>query len=344
MSYSFLKEGGRPFIIAEAGINHNGDLKLALDMVKKAAIAGADAIKFQNFDTKDFIFDRSVSYTYQNKNRQITERLWDICKRCEMQKGWVRKLKRASDKIGIEFICTPTSKAGVKELVSSGVGILKNGSDYLYHTPLLEYMGSTGLLILISTGMAYENEIQDAIDAVKRGGKSPIVIMHCTSSYPTDIENTNLNRITSIKKRFNLPVGFSDHTEGFLAAIEAVALGATVFEKHFTLDPDMPGPDHRFSLNPSGFKMYVQEIRKAKKRLGKGAIKPAASEKQNRNNYMLSLIAKRCIKKGKVLKLGDFVIAKPGTGLPPKEINNVIGKRLVRNIQKGTPLKWEYLG
>ena len=280
MSYSFLKEGGRPYIIAEAGINHNGDLKLALDMVKEAAVAGADAIKFQNFDTEDFIFDKSVSYTYQNKNRQITERLWDICKRCEMQKGWVRKLKRASDKIGIEFICTPTSKAGVKELVSSGVGILKNGSDYLYHTPLLEYMGSTGLPVLISTGMAYENEIQDAIDAVKKGGKSPIVIMHCTSSYPTDIENTNLNRIISIKKRFNLPVGFSDHSLGYHIPIFSVAKGACCLEKHFTINKKLEGPDHFYALDPCELKKMVMFIRDAEKCLGEKVKKMHELEKQ----------------------------------------------------------------
>ena len=280
---------------------------------------------------------------YKNNGKEITERLWDMCKRCEMKEGWIKKLKKASDDIGIELISTPTSNAGVKELVDVGLGLLKNGSDYLYHTPLLEYMGSTGLPVLISTGMAYENEIQDAVDAVKRGGKSPIVIMHCTSSYPTDDSNTNLNRMVSLKSKFKLPVGFSDHTEGFLAAIEAIALGATVFEKHFTLDRDMAGPDHRFSVNPSELKMYVMEIQKAKKRLGKGLIEPAVSERENRDSYMLSLIVVRDIKKGEVIESDDFVIAKPGTGLPPKEINNVIGKELIVDITKGTPIKWEHL-
>ena len=331
------------FIIAEVGINHNGDFGLALESVEAAAKAGADAVKFQNYRTEDFIFDKTLTYTYLSGGKEITEPMWDICKRCEMKKIWLPELKKLCDDLGIFLLSTPTSESGVDDLIKVGVTMLKNGSDYLTHLPLLKYMGATGLTVIISTGMAYESDIQDAVDAVRSAGESPIILMHCTSSYPTEPKDVNLNRMLAIRERFNMPVGFSDHTIGSTAAVQAVTLGICMLEKHFTLDKKLPGPDHWFSVDPLELKHYVEDIREAEQRMGNKNIEPAASERINRDEFRLSLIASKDLFVGQKLGIQDFVISKPGTGLPPKYAEKIIGMELVKNILKGFPLLWEYL-
>jgi N-acetylneuraminate synthase/N,N'-diacetyllegionaminate synthase len=336
------KEGASCFIIAEVGLNHNGDLGLALKSVEAAAKAGADAVKFQNYRTEDFIFDKTLTYTYFSGGNEITESMWDICKRCEMKKEWLSELKKLCDDLGIALLSTPTSESGVDDLIKVGVTMLKNGSDYLTHLPLLKYMGATGLTVIISTGMADECDIQDAVGAVSSGGDSPIILMHCTSSYPTEPKDVNLNRMLALRERFNMPVGFSDHTIGSTAAVQAVTLGICVLEKHFTLDHNLPGPDHWFSVTPSELMQYINDVREAEQRMGCKNIEPAASERINRNECRLSLIASKDLVAGHIIGRPDFVISKPGTGLPPKEAEKVIGRELAKNVLKGSPLLWEY--
>ncbi len=329
-------------IIAEAGINHNGSFEIAAKMVEEASKAGADAVKFQNFKTEDFIFDKSLTFSYLCGGKKVTESMWDLCKRCELKRQWLPELKKICNKNGIAFLSTPTSNSGVNDLVKIGVSMLKNGSDFLNHVELLRYMGSTGIPVIISTGMADKAEIQDAIDAVQISGKSQVILMHCTSSYPTPIRDVNLGRMAALQEVFGLPVGFSDHTEGCFAAIQAAALNARIIEKHFTLDHSLPGPDHWFSLLPGQLKDYVDNIRDAEKRMGNCEIVPAQSEKKHLKEFKLGLIASRDLPKGRVLKKSDFVIAKPCNGLTPKEANLVTGKRLELNIKKGTCLSWEH--
>ena len=330
------------YIIAEVGINHNGKFKLANKMIEEASKTGVDAVKFQNFRTEDFIFNKSLQYTYKSQGKEITESMWDLCKRSEMKREWLLKLKELCDKLGVVFMSTPTSESGVNDLVNIGIKVLKNGSDYLSHLPLLKHMGSTNLPVIISTGMAYESEIKEAVEAVQSSGNSPIFLLHCTSAYPTEASDVNLRRMVALKKAFNLPVGFSDHTIGSSAAVQSVTLGACVIEKHFTLDHNMAGPDHWFSLIPSELKKYVKDIREAEKRMGSEKIEPSKGEKINRNEYRLSLIAVNDISQGQALKREDFSIAKPGSGLPPKESEKIIGKKLAKDIKKGSPLKWEH--
>lgn len=342
--YNFLeKDNASVFIIAEAGINHNGDFDIAIKMVKEAAKAGADAIKFQNFKTEDFIFDRSLKYTYLSQGKKVTEPMYDLCKRCEMKKEWLVTLKGLCDDLDIVFLSTPTSESGIKELVDIGVTVLKNGSDYLSHLLLLKYMGTTGLPVIISTGMAYELEIREAIDAVRLGGNSPIILLHCTSSYPTEPSDVNLKRMIALRETFNLPVGFSDHTIGHAAAIQAVALGACVIEKHFTLDHNLHGPDHWFSLTSAELSEYIRGIREAEKRMGDKNIKPSDVEKKNREEFRLSIVAAQDIVRGQILKRQDITFAKPGFGLSPKETEKIIGKMATRDIKRSMPFKWEYL-
>jgi N,N'-diacetyllegionaminate synthase len=342
MENNFGKNNKGVFIIAEIGLNHNGDFDLAVESVKAAAETGADAVKFQNYKTEDFIFDKSLMFTYRSGGKEIIESMWDICKRCEMKIEWLPKLKKLCDELGVTFLSTPTSESGVKDLVDIGVPILKNGSDYLTHLQLLRYMGTTGKTVIISTGMADKADVQEAIDAVRSGGTSPIILMHCTSSYPTEPEDVNLNRMVALRETFCLPAGFSDHTIGSSAAVQAVSLGVCIIEKHFTLDHDLRGPDHWFSMTPSEFKQYVSDIRKAELRMGKRCIEPAEIEKTNRKYYRLSLIVSKDLPAGHMLKAGDFVITKPGLGLPPKEAENVIGRLLTQYVCKGTALQWSH--
>ncbi|HDH00795.1 MAG TPA: NAD-dependent epimerase/dehydratase family protein, partial [Nitrospirae bacterium] len=305
--------------------------------------AGADAVKFQNYRTEDFIFDKSLTYTYYNGGKQITESMYDMCKRCEVETHWLPELKKACDDLGIAFISTPTSEPGVNDLVALGVPFLKNGSDYLLHLPLLKHMGSTGIPVIISTGMGNESEIRDAVEAVHSGGGSPVILMHCTSSYPTETSEVNLNKIPALREVFGLPVGFSDHTIGSAAAIQAVTLGVSIFEKHFTLDHNLPGPDHEFSITPSELKEYVEDIHNAKKRMGQKSIEPALIEQTTRDELRLSIVIGSDLSAGHILEDQDFVFSKPGTGLPPKEAENIIGKKLVQDVAKGTPLRAEFI-
>ncbi len=337
-----IGRGCPSFIIAEIGLNHNGDFDLAVESVKAAAGAGADAVKFQNYKTEDFIFDKSLKYTYHCGGKEITESMWDLCKRCEMKREWLPLLKKLCDDLNVVFLSTPTSESGVNDLMDIGVTMLKNGSDYLTHLQLLRYMGATGKTVIISTGMADRSDVQDAVDAVRSGGKSPVVLMHCTSSYPTKAMEVNLNRMLALSETFNLPVGFSDHTIGSAAAVQAVTLGACMLEKHFTLDQGLPGPDHWFSVNPLELKQYIDDVREAEQRMGSNNIEPAASEKVNRDEFRLSLTASRDLFAGQTLVNQDFVISKPGRGLPPKYAEKIIGRELAINVTKGAPLQWEY--
>ena len=333
---------GRPcFLAAEIGINHNGDLQLARKLVVAAASAGADAVKLQNYRTDDFICDRSLVYSYTSQGRQITERQWDLFKRCEAPPEWIPELKQLCDELGVLFFSTPTSEAGVRELVKSGVGLLKNGSDFLTHTPLLEYMAGTGIPVVVSTGMAETEDVDDAVAAVRRGGRSPLVLLHCTSSYPTPPDAVNLLRMVSLNERYHVPVGFSDHTEGSTAAVQAVTLGACFIEKHFTLNHDLPGPDHWFSSTPDEFAALVQSVRTAEERLGCGSIKPASTENDGRREYRLSIVAAMDLPAGTPFAAEMALFRRPGTGLPPKKLGRLLGTRLVRDVVHGEPLSAE---
>lgn len=333
---------GQPcFLVAEVGINHNGDLDLAHRLINAAADAGADAVKFQNYRTEDFLSDRSLTYTYKSQGREITESQWDMFKRYESQPNWWPQLKQLCDDLGIVFFATPTSEARVHELLEVGAPLLKNGSDYLTHVPLLEYMGGTGVPVIVSTGMANQQDVDDAVAAVRRGEKSPLILLHCTSAYPTPATDVNLLRMVSLRERYNVPVGFSDHTEGWLAGVQAVTLGACVIEKHFTLDHDLPGPDHWFSSTPDEFVQLVREVRSAEARLGEASILPAQVEATGRQRHRLSIVAAIDIPKGAKLTRDLVTFRRPGTGLLPKELQRYLGRTLVRHISVGEPLKQE---
>lgn len=330
-----LGEGQPCFLAAEIGINHNGDLDLAHRSIDAAADAGADAVKFQNYRTEDFLSDRSLTYEYVSQGKNVVESQWDMFKRCELRTDKLAKLREHCDRRGVIFFSTPTSEEGVAELVRVDAPLLKNGSDYLVHLPLIRAMARTGLPTVISTGMATVQDIEDAVWAFREAGGREVVLLHCTSSYPTPAADVNLRNIPKLRRRFDCLAGLSDHSEGVVAAIGAVALGACMIEKHFTLDKNLPGPDHRFSADPAEFRMLVESVRAMEKSLGNADLKPAASEQLGRRDYRLSCVAARELPAGHRLVSSDVAFRRPGFGFPPKQLDRLIARELARNVPPG---------
>jgi len=322
-------------MVAEIGINHNGDMELAHRSIDAAADAGADAVKFQNYRTEDFLSDRTLTYEYVSQGKTIVEPQFDMFKRCELTGERLRELREHCDKREVVFFSTPSSENGIQELVDIGVPLLKNGSDFLVHLPMIRAMARTGLPTVISTGMAEAADIEDAVNAFHDAGGSDLILLHCTSSYPTPAEEVNLRKIVSLGQKFNCPVGFSDHSNGTIAAIGSVALGVCMIEKHFTLDRNLPGPDHRFSSDPAELRALVDSVRTMEKSLGTFELTPADSEMVGRREYRLSCVSARDLSAGHSLTAADIAFRRPGTGFAPKEVNRLISRALVRDVPRG---------
>ena len=325
------------FIIAEVGLNHNGSFELAMESVREAARAGADAVKFQNFITEDFLVDKSQTYTYKSQGEEITESFYELCKRNEFKREWIGPLFELCSDLGIEFISTPTSEEGVDDLVRAGCKTVKNGSDYITHTPLLKYMAESGMTVIISTGMSNLLEIDEAVDAVKHAAGG-VVILQCTSNYPTTPEDVNLKRMVSLQERYKFPIGFSDHTIGHEAAIQALTLGAKVIEKHFTLSHDLPGPDHWFSVNPQELCELVKGIRRATLRLGSPSLTFSKSEKNIKDLNRIGVLSNKSLQAGQVLSPDDICFKKPLLGIKPIGINEFFGLRINKDIDLYQPI------
>jgi len=333
--------GAAAMLVAEIGINHNGDMKLAQRMIDAAAEAGAEAVKFQNYRTDDFVRDRGVAYTYRVGGRSVTESQYEMFRRCELAGEQLKRLKERCDERGVIFHSTPTGFDGLRELIELGVPVLKNGSDYLTHLPLIAAMGSSGLATVLSTGMATLAEIADAVAAFRATGNDRLILLHCTSAYPTPAGDVHLRKLSTLARAFGCPVGFSDHTQGVTAAMGAVALGACWIEKHFTLDKRLAGPDHAFSADPAEFRELGQAVRTIERQLGGCLVEPAASEQASRRDFRLSCAAARALRCGEMLAAEDLLFARPGTGLPPREIDRLVGRRLTRDIACGGLVLWE---
>src|SRR5439155_2288647 len=305
------------------------------------ADCGADSVKFQNYHTEDFISDRSLVYSYVSRGHEVTEPQYDMFKRCELTRKQLSDLKEHADRCGVIFHSTPTSEEGIKDLVEIGVPLLKNGSDYLVHLPLIRAMARTGLPTVLSTGMATLSEIDAAVRAFRETGGRDLILLHCTSSYPTPPEDVNLRRIPALADVFGCTVGFSDHTWGMVAAVGAVTLGACWIEKHFTLDRSSPGPDHRFSSDPDEFKTLVKAVREIETCLGTSSVHPTPSEAAGRLAFRLSCVAARPLPTGHAIGIQDVAFRRPGTGLPPAAIDWLVGHTLRRSIETGHVLSPE---
>ncbi len=311
-------------IIAEIGLNHNGSFSLAKKTMLAAFKAGADLVKFQNFKTEDFLKNKNIKWKDGNKKKS----LYDICKKNEFRDDWFDKLIKTAKKKGKHIFSTPTSIPMTNNLVKRKISIVKNGSDYLTNLPLINYFSKKFKTIILSTGMADEKQIVDALNEIKKG-KSSVILLHCTSIYPTPDALASVNRISALKEKFSLDVGFSDHTRGWLAATLSVAKGARIIEKHFTLNKKMKGPDHWFSLDSKEFKNYVKNIRIAEKMLGGKTVMPTNLEIKNRDSMQVSLVFNTNLKKNSKIKHSFFDILKSkNKSLTYSDLKKIIGKKL----------------
>ena len=328
-------EFAKTLLVAEIGVNHNGDIDLAECMIRAAAESGADAVKFQNYRTEDFLSDRSLGYTYISQGRKVTEPQFDMFKRCELSSADLSRLKKVCVSAGVEFFSTPTGVDGINELREIGANWIKNGSDYLGHLPLIREMARSGIPTILSTGMATEEEITEAVEAFRGAGGGELVLLACTSAYPTPSDSLHLRRITTLAQKYGCPAGFSDHSAGWEAAVASICLGACMVEKHFTTDRNLPGPDQWFSSTPEEFAELVRRVRVAEEMLGCADLRPTRAEAHARENFRLSCIAVRDLPAGTVLKVEDISFRRPATGLPPSKLESLVDHSLVAGIQKG---------
>ena len=330
----------KPFLIGEAGINHNGDLKKAFEMIEIAKKNGLNAIKFQTFNADQFINDKSLTYTYTSNGQQITESQYDMFKRCEFSKTEWIKIKQKCDESKILFLSTPENRSDLDLLLELGIPAIKVGSDDFTNIPLLKDYSTTGLPLIISCGMTNLNEIQQTLKAIGSLENYPTILMLTTSEYPTIPINVNLLKLKTLSESFpNIPLGYSDHTQGVLASSLAVSFGAKVFEKHFTLDKNLPGPDHWFSEDPEGLKNWVNSIRIATTMLGSEEVKPTEKEEKTKILARRSVVALRDIKHGESFNQNNIGLRRPGNGLPAVMIEEIFGKKSTRKISKGNLLK-----
>lgn len=333
-----LRVGAPCFVAAEIGINHNGDLTLAREMIRAAARAGADGVKFQNYRTEDFLSDHQLRYRYEQNGVQHDVSQFEMFKRCELDEAALAQLAGWCREEGVVFFSTPTSDSTLQEAVRAGASLIKNGSDYLTHLPLIRAMARTGLPTVLSTGMATAGEIDGAVAAFAEAGGHALVLLHCTSAYPTPDHEVNLARIPALAARYGCLVGFSDHTWGIEAAMGAVALGAVFVEKHFTIDKQLPGPDQAFSSDEAELRALVEGIRRFERQRGSSAPGPTPSEQEGRQQFRLSCVAARDLPAGHLLTLDDIAFRRPGDGLPPREAPSLVGRRLRQALSRGDRL------
>lgn len=324
------------FIIAEAGVNHNGNIELAKKLIDIALECGADAVKFQTFKTENDISKYAPKADYQKNTTNFDESQFEMAKKLELSFENFSELKKYCDKKNIIFLSSPFDMDSVRFLKDLGLEIFKIPSGEITNYLLLREIGSYKKKVILSTGMADLGEIEDAIDILVENGtkKEDITILHCSTEYPTPFEDVNLNAILTIKDAFKINVGYSDHTPGIEIPLAAVALGAKVIEKHFTLDKNLPGPDHKASLEPVELKAMIQAIRNVEKGLGDGIKKPSKSELKNLNIARKSIVAAKKIKKGEIFSEGNITVKRPGNGISPMRWNEVIGKIAKRNFNE----------
>jgi N-acetylneuraminate synthase/N,N'-diacetyllegionaminate synthase len=334
--------GNHPvFIIAEAGVNHNGDLNLACRLVEAAVRAGADAVKFQTFIAENVITKDAPKAQYQEQTTDKNESQLEMVKRLELSFDDFRRIKAYCDEQHITFLSTPFDRESVDFLDELGVPAFKISSGDLTNSDLIDYVARKGRPIILSTGMSNMAEVEAAAVVVRSTGNDQTILLHCVTNYPADPADVNLRAMRTMKDALGYPVGYSDHTLGIEISLAAAALGACVIEKHLTLDRTLPGPDHRASLEPDELKAMVEGIRKIESALGHGAKKPAASEAANAVVARRSLFARTDIRAGMVLTPECVAIKRPGDGLPPAMLSRVVGRTLKIDVPSGAALTWE---
>lgn len=312
------------YIIAEAGVNHNGSLDIALQLCTKAKEAGVDAVKFQTFKTEKLILKDTEKAQYQKENTNLDESQFDMIKKLELSYSQFKEIKEHCDNIGIDFLSTPDEEDSLDFLMDLDIKIIKIGSGEITNIPYLEYINSKCASIILSTGMSNLAEVENALSVLK---DTDVTLLHCTTNYPCPVEEVNLNAMLTLKNAFKCEIGYSDHTLGIEVPIAAVALGAKVIEKHFTLDKDMEGPDHKASLDPIELTQMVSSIRNIESAMGDGIKKPNKSEINLKSIIQRSLVAKEPIKKGEIFSQKNVTSKRANNqGIPASDWKRIEGE------------------
>tara|TARA_B100001059_G_scaffold236603_1_gene288172 strand:- start:1222 stop:2229 length:1008 start_codon:yes stop_codon:yes gene_type:complete len=321
-------------IIAEAGVNHNGDMALAKQLIDTAADAGADLVKFQTFSADRLVTQQAKKADYQCVSTASAETQHQMLSRLELTEDMHDELIAHCAKRNIGFFSTGFDIESVDFLISLGINHLKIPSGEITNLPYLRHIGRFGKHVIVSTGMSTLGDIEAAIDVLEQAGtsRSLITVLQCTSEYPAPMDEVNLSAMQTIQAAFGVAIGYSDHTAGIEASIAAAALGASVIEKHFTLDKNLPGPDHKASLEPDNLKSMIEAIRNIEIALGDGIKRPTSSESRNKSVARKSLVASKCIKTGEVFSAENITTKRPGTGMSPMTWDTVIGRKAARDF------------
>lgn len=321
------------FIIAEAGVNHNGNIETAKKLVDVAVEAGADAVKFQTFKAENLVCRDARKADYQMETTDQAESQFDMLKKLELTSDMHEHLMKYCRQKGIMFLSTPFDIDSMHYLISLGVDIIKLPSGEITNYPLLREAGRTGKRVILSSGMSTLNEVREAVQVLKSNGSSDVIVLHCNTEYPTPYADVNLRAMLTLKEKLNVPTGYSDHTQGIEIPIAAAAMGAVVIEKHFTLDKNMEGPDHKASLEPDELEAMIKAIRNIESALGDGQKEPSESEKRNIGIVRKSIVAKYDIEAGEFFSEDNLTTKRPGTGISPMQWDQVIGQRAKRKFQ-----------
>lgn len=332
------------YVIAEIGVNHNGDIGCAKRLIDAAALSGCDAVKFQVFRARSLVTKDAEQAEYQKRNlksQDVTQ--YEMLKKLELSRDDFYYLKQYCESSGIDFLATPFDDGSVGDLEKLEVPCYKIGSGDITNMPLLNCVARTGKPVILSTGMSNLGEIEEAINWLQKAGSGDITLLHCTSNYPTAYYEVNMLAMKTLKQRFDLPVGYSDHTIGSEISVMAVAMGATIIEKHITLDRDMEGPDHAASLETKDLPALVDAIRHVEEAFGSGEKARQACEEGTAIAARKSLVSSRAIPKGTVISDVDMAVKRPGLGIPPKMLESLIGKVSTRDIKADELLSYKDL-
>ena len=320
------------YIIAEAGVNHNGDIQLAKKLIDEAKKSGADAVKFQTFKAEKLVTKTATKAAYQDKNDKRSQSQFEMLKKLELTYDNFTELFQYCEEVGIDFLSSAFDLESIDFLDNLGMNLFKVPSGEMTNLPYLKKIAQTGKQVIISTGMSTYGDIEAALDVLYENKAEDVIVLHCNTEYPTPMGDVNLLAMKSIETAFNVKVGYSDHTIGIEIPTAAVALGATVIEKHFTLDKTMDGPDHKASLNPAELADMVTAIRNVEMALGHGVKKLSNSEKNNLSIVRKSIVANTDIAEGDIFTVDNLTVKRPGTGISPMEWENVIGKKAAKSF------------
>ena len=334
-------DGAPCFLIAEAGVNHNGDPRLAERLIQAARDGGADAVKFQSFRAEDLATPGAAKAGYQKRGKRDRETQRGMLRSLEMAGDDLEHLAEYAREQGLIFLSSPFDAGSADSLERIGVPAYKVASGELTNTPLLRHIARKGKPVILSTGMAGMGEIEEAIRVIRGEGVTDLILLHCVTRYPAPLSGVNFRVIPTLRTAFDLPVGFSDHTLGITAPLVALALGACVIEKHLTLDRDLPGPDHRASLEPGEFGEMTRLLREVEEGLGTGVKVIGKEEREMRAAARRSLVAARDIPRGTTLGPGMIAAKRPGIGIPPAYLDSFLGRKSRVAIPKDTLLTWD---